>query len=346
MDVVLVTAGDPGRLTGGYLYNRHVLEALTRARIPVAALVLTESHVGRADQELIAALQETRPRLIILDSIALVPGARVARPPDVRLLALMHMLPSALVPPSDRPALGVAEAKVLPTADAIVTASRDLARRLEERGIRGRIEVIPPGRDQLPWGGPKPERHPGDPVEFLCVANWWPAKGIHLLVEAFSRVQTPAFLDLVGVEGAAAYAHRVRTAIDHYGVKDRVRVHGTRSGQDLAHRYGEADVFVLPSLEEGYGTVVSEALNAGLPVVAFALGPLQDLVTPECGVLAPPGDVDALAAAMERFARDIDWRIRAGQAAKRRAEDLPTWRETEERFVQVVRELLNPPGSA
>lgn len=340
MDVVLVTAGDPERLTGGYLYNRHVLEGLNRARIPVAAIVLTESHIRPAGHELIRALQETQPRLIILDSIALMPGARVTRPPDVKLLALMHMLPSALVPPSGRGALEVAERKVLPSAGAIVTASRDLARRLEERGIQQRIEVIPPGRDQLPWTGPRPERDPSNPVEFLCVANWWPAKGIHLLVQAFGRLQVPAFLDLVGAEGAPAYAHRVRTAINRYDARDRVRIHGPLSGQDLADRYHSTDVFVLPSLEEGYGTVVSEALNAGLPVVAFALGPLQDLVTPESGTLVPPGDVDALSAAMDRFARDPNLRKRAGEAARRRAEDLPTWRETEARFVAVVKRLL------
>lgn len=340
MEVVLVTAGDPQRLTGGYLYNRHVLEGLTRAGIPVAALVLTERHVARAGHELIRALQKKRPRLIILDSIALMPGARVTHPPGVKVLALMHMLPSALAAPSGRGALEAAERKVLHSAEAIVTASGDLARRLGERGIQQRIEVIPPGCDQLPWTGPRPERDPSDPVAFLCIANWWPAKGIHLLVEAIGRLQVPAYLDLVGAEGGAAYAHRVRIAIERFGLRHRVRVHGPLSGSDLAERYRNADVFVLPSLEEGYGTVVSEALNAGLPVVAFTLGPLLDVVTPESGTLVPLGDVEALATAMERFAGDPELRKRAGEAARRRAETLPTWRQTEDRFVRLVHELL------
>ena len=109
------------------------------------------------------------------------------------------------------------------------------------RGIHARIEVIPPGRDQLPRLGPRPDRTPGQPVELLCVANWWPAKGIHLLIEAFARIETPAVLNLVGAQGAPAYQHRVFTAIDRHEVKDRVRIHGPLSGHELAARYQVAE---------------------------------------------------------------------------------------------------------
>src|SRR5438094_9038790 len=105
--ILVVTAGDPSRLTGGYIYCRRMLEALQRARQSVEQLVLPEHPVLRAASMLEAAVAERRPELLIIDSIALRPAdrmfGRLRGTPAPRLLVLMHMLPSALAPPVQRP---------------------------------------------------------------------------------------------------------------------------------------------------------------------------------------------------------------------------------------------------
>jgi glycosyltransferase involved in cell wall biosynthesis len=99
-------------------------------------------------------------------------------------------------------------------------------------------------------------------------------------------------------------------------------------------------VFVLPSLREPYGTVYGEAMAAGLPVVGWRAGNLPHLAADgREGVLLEPGDVDGLSRALYRLATDDDYRLRLAEAAARRAETLPTWAQTAERFFTELREI-------
>jgi glycosyltransferase involved in cell wall biosynthesis len=108
----------------------------------------------------------------------------------------------------------------------------------------------------------------------------------------------------------------------------------------LAGRYAAADVFVLPSIAEGFGTVYAEAMSFGLPVVACRVGPLPWLVPPERGILVPPNDGAVVARAMGAPAADAALRRRMGAAALRRARSLPTWSESATAFCRLMRELL------
>ena len=82
------------------------------------------------------------------------------------------------------------------------------------------------------------------------------------------------------------------------------------------------DVFVLPSYAEGTPNSIIEAMAHGLPIIATAVGGIPDVVTPEVGILVPPGDAEALVAAMERLTADPELRVRMGRAARQRYEQL------------------------
>ncbi len=82
------------------------------------------------------------------------------------------------------------------------------------------------------------------------------------------------------------------------------------------------DVFVLPTLAEGTPNSIIEAMAHGLPVIASAVGGIPDLITPETGLLVPPGEPAALAHAMMQLASDPDLRARMGRAARVRYEQL------------------------
>lgn len=104
-----------------------------------------------------------------------------------------------------------------------------------------------------------------------------------------------------------AYTERVRGRLAVLG--DRVVHHGVLDRDGIARLYAGADVFVLPSWREPYGTVYGEALAAGLPVVGWRAGNLPHLVSDGVeGVVLDPGDVPALAAALDRLASDELWR--------------------------------------
>jgi glycosyltransferase involved in cell wall biosynthesis len=118
-----------------------------------------------------------------------------------------------------------------------------------------------------------------------------------------------------------------------------VVVHGPLPAEEVAALYLAADVFVLPSLREPYGTVWGEAMAAGLPVVGWRAGNLPHLATHgREGLLADPGDVDGLAAAVARLAGDEELRRAMAAAAAERAAGRPTWAQSAALFFDALRE--------
>jgi glycosyltransferase involved in cell wall biosynthesis len=117
-------------------------------------------------------------------------------------------------------------------------------------------------------------------------------------------------------------------------------VHGPVSKEQVAAFYRDADVFVLPSLREPYGTVYGEAMAAGLPVIGWRAGNLPHLATDgREGLLLEPGDVDGLSRALHRLATDEAYRRQLAAAAAGRAESFPTWAQTGERFFTELHEV-------
>jgi glycosyltransferase involved in cell wall biosynthesis len=316
-DVALITAGNPARRTGGNLYNRHMLAALRRNGVRVTTLILT----GRGDA---ARIRELRAPLVLVDTIAASQAAPYlarlrVRGSEVVAIALMRQGAMTLARRADR----------------VVAVSRALADELVAGGIDGRrIVVVTPGRDPL-----AARSHAKRAGRVLCVANWTPGKGIHTLVAAAARVPEVS-LDLVGDTPDAGYAARVRRAIAARGLTSRVRVHGSLGGAALERRYAAASIFTLPTIREGYPIVFVEALAHGLPVVGCDIPAVRE-VTGGAAILVPPGRVAPLAAALKRLATDDRLRRALARRSLLRARRLPTWAESEARFVRAVW-----PGSA
>jgi glycosyltransferase involved in cell wall biosynthesis len=120
-----------------------------------------------------------------------------------------------------------------------------------------------------------------------------------------------------------------------------VVVHGAVGAAEVGRLYAGAHAFVLPSYREPYGTVYGEALAAGVPVFGWRAGNLPHLIGHEpAGVAVEPGDVPALAAALERVATDDAWRAELADGARRCGEALPAWDDTAARLFGLLRGLL------
>jgi glycosyltransferase involved in cell wall biosynthesis len=309
---VLVTAGDPTRRTGGNLYNRHMLTALRRHGVRVTTVVLRD----RRDAARIGALSAP---LVLVDTITTslaLPHLARLRARGSYVVVLAHMRLGALA--------------LARRADRVITVSRALADELVAGGIaRARIVVISPGRDSI---ATRP-RASGD-RRVLCVANWTPGKGIHTLIAAAARVPGVS-LDLVGDAPDAAYAARVRRVIAASRLGPRVRTYGSLGPTALRRRYAAASIFALPSIREGYPIVFAEAIAHGLPVIGCDIPGVRE-VTSGAAVLVPPGRVLPLAAALTRLLTDEGVRRTLAQRSRLRARRLPTWAESEARFVRAV----------
>jgi glycosyltransferase involved in cell wall biosynthesis len=299
--------------------------------------------------EVIARARSRGARLIVVDSIAawLLAPWLATHQLDLPMVAMLHQPPGGIdhgrVLTRVRAAL---DRSTYRRARRLLAASQALADQLESMGFpRALLRVVPPGRDV----GAAPEGRVEDlraarRVAFLCVGNWVARKGILSLLEAFARLPPEiGVLHLVGDQDKdPSYAAQVMARMSQPDLAGRVVAHGTVTKERVAAFYAGADVFVLPSWKEPYGTVYGEAMAAGLPVVGWRAGNLVNLAEDGGqGVLVPPGDVEGLASAMRGLALDDSYRRRLASGAYHRAQSLPTWEDTEGLFFSTLEEVLD-----
>lgn len=350
LTIDLLTLGDPGLLTGGYLYHCRMAEAAADhdARIrflsfPTSPFPLPAGYAGR----LLGRAHRADTDVLLLDSIAaafLAPWLATHRL-DRPLAAIVHQPPGGIDHGRLRTRLQ-ARADVLTyrRARRLLVASQALADSFADAGFPAqRVRVVVPGRDVAAApSGPAEDLREGRRTALLSVGNWVPRKGLLVLLDAFARLPAEsATLHLVGdSEADPGYAQQVRGRLARADLTGRVRVHGPVSKERVAAFYRDADVFVLPSLREPYGTVYGEAMAFGLPVVGWDAGNLPHLARDGLeGVVLEPGDVDGLARALGRLATDQDYRARLAAAARTRALSFPTWAQSAALFFAELREV-------
>jgi glycosyltransferase involved in cell wall biosynthesis len=345
MRVSLITVGDPGRMTGGYLYHDRLARSAGSHRATMSFVSYPERAWPVAT--VWGPLLRRRARsadVVVLDSIAAALAAPWLRRDDVPpVVAMLHQPPGGI----DHRALRRLTQTRLDLAAyrrvrAVIVASVPLRDDLVSRGWSPRdVELIPPGRDvSVRVRVPSSDLRAGRDAALLCVGNWVERKGIADLLESFARLPAElATLHLVGdTMPRSSYGRKVRERLSRPDIADRVVVHGPLPLDEVAGMYAASDVFVLPSEREPYGTVFGEALAAGLPVIGVDAGNLPHLITSgREGLIVPRRDVSALASAIERLASDGSLRTAMSQAAERRAASLPTWNETAAHFFDYLR---------
>jgi glycosyltransferase involved in cell wall biosynthesis len=154
-----------------------------------------------------------------------------------------------------------------------------------------------------------------DAGRLLFVGKLTEQKGLHHLLRALPLMKQRAMVDVVGAGRVDDTA--IRALATELGVMDRITWHPILSQKELAERYRAAAVHVIPAVHEGLGLTAVESLLCETPVVAFDSGGLPDVVHPEkTGLLVPPGDSSALAAALDRVLGDSSLRARMGKEGR------------------------------
>jgi glycosyltransferase involved in cell wall biosynthesis len=174
-------------------------------------------------------------------------------------------------------------------------------------------------------------------VQLLCVAALVPRKGHAVLFAALESIESRDWLlTCVGsLDRHPAMAEELRALARTKGLDRFVEFAGEADSSTIPRYYDSADVFVLPTLFEGYGMAVAEALARGLPVVSTHTGAIADLVGDDAGIVVPPGDVSALTEALRHVLSDPSAgqiRRRLAQGARLVRERLPTWDDAASRM--------------
>ncbi|HVY69294.1 MAG TPA: glycosyltransferase [Verrucomicrobiae bacterium] len=198
-------------------------------------------------------------------------------------------------------------------ATCIMPCSREIAERLYPEGAPAKVEVVHDGLPlrAAPVSAPNLRewlKIPAGAKIIGCVAALEPRKGIKELIQAFALLRqrgVDAHLVCAGEDRSAGHTYlpMLKELIAELDLGERIHLTGGRA--DVAGFYPQFDVFTLPTYWEGISRVLLEAAFANCPIVTTRAGGNGEFVADgQGGLLAPPGDVPALAAALERMLGD------------------------------------------
>ncbi len=218
-------------------------------------------------------------------------------------------------------------ARQLPKVVTVSESSRrDIAGQL---GVDpARTTVVPVGVDHTVFR-PRPDRAKVPGRIMVTSSSDVPMKGLVPLLRAVAKLRTEREVEVV-VIGQPRPGGRVARTMAELGLEPVVRCVSGVSDDDLAGLYAEAQVAVVPSLYEGFSLPAIEAMACGVPLVATTGGAIPEVVgtSGETALLVPPGDVEALAAALRRVLDDPELAARLGADGRRRVLGRFTWRAT------------------
>lgn len=291
-------------------------------------------------------VRHNRPDVILCPSLTSAPAAWwVGKATGLPYVILIHgsdiLVPSRAYQWAIRP--------LLSGAQRLFANSQNTADLLKTRGLDpDRIRVVCPGVTPPPPPSEKPSdsllrllaETTGRPT-LVTVGRLIRRKGIKEFIECVMPRLIQRYPDLlylvVGGEAKASLIHQERIldqlqrSILETGVANQVRLIGRLSDADLERVYKRADVFVLPCLDdpndvEGFGIVILEAALRGVPAVATRCGGIPDaIVDGQTGILVPPGNAEAMAAAILDTLDHPDKRGQLGEQARQRTNRDFTW---------------------
>ena len=204
---------------------------------------------------------------------------------------------------------------------------------------RGRLRVVPEGIDASAWSAVAGQAEQlrsesGREPTILSVARQYRRKNTASLLRAFERLRVVRPDVRLRIVGEGPELGRLRALARRLDLADSVQFLGSVEGIDALQReYASADVFCLPSLQEGFGIVFLEAMAAGMPIVAARAGATPEVIPhDQVSLLVEPDDDEALVGALDRLLADIGLRRKLGDAGARRWRAYD-WRNVARRFL-------------
>lgn len=354
MRVGLLIYGALDTVSGGYLYDRKLVESLEAAgdRVEIISLpwrnylrhlldnvspALIRNLVG-LDLDILIQDELNHPSLFVLNQML---KQRVRYP----IVSLVHHLRSSeqqarfLLPIYRR-----IERQYLSTVDGFIFNSRTTRAVVEGIAGDGRPFVVAtPAGDRLGMRIGEVEirarAFSGGPLRLLFLGSVIPRKGLHTLLDALQALPDREWtLAIAGSMAAdAKYARKMVGLVSGRGWSGRVHFLGPLPDEELKARLLESHVLVMPSQYEGFGIAYLEGMGAGLPAIGSTGGAAHEIIRDgENGYLVFPGDVPALAECLSGLMADRALLARMGAAARTAYESFPGW----DASMQAVRRFL------
>ncbi len=345
-DVTIVTTFWNGGNANDSFGSADVLRVPDTSRFLGKWAALGDSHYWTWGSGLVRTLQGIRPDLI--HSLAPLSSTPELIRAGLPVLTTFHH-PEQIWrwrELANKPIHKILEYRAYRASTLVITPSHASAAALVNTfGIdESRVRVVPWGVDSNQFR-PRLPQESREPI-VLYVGLHEPRKGITHLLEAVARLRRECVpVRLVTVGGGPQLPELRRRALE-LGIGNYVTFLGyvpDLNDETLPRIYSEADVFVLPSLREGFGFVLLEAMASGLPVVASDISSIPEVVG-DAGVLFPAGDAIVLAEAIRMLITNPDRRRELALKARRRVEMYFTWDRTMSLIVSAYQEAMQLAG--
>lgn len=363
MRLGLIIYGSLNQQTGGYLYDRKVVEYLQAQGDQVEILSLPwRSYISHLSDNLsltlLTRLSHLEVDLLIEDELnhpsLFAINHLVRRRKNFPLTSIVHHLRySEVTAIWQRPVYRAIEGAFLRSLDGLICNSQTTLRSVQTVLSRKLASSIPwvvayPGKDHFSGGVSESEieeraRQPG-PLRLLFLGNLIPRKGLHWLLAALSRLRDIPFrLDVVGDDSRdLAYARQIRGLVEKYSLQGQVYIWGAVGEHALQEILRQAHLLVVPSAYEGFGIAYLDGMRYGLAILASTGGGAGELVTEGVeGYLIQPGDVSTLANRLQELHHERTRLTQMGIAARKRFEQHPTWSESAAKIRQFLLNLTH-----
>lgn len=347
MKVLFIIPGDINLPTGGYRYDKQILEAWEEGNKDVTLVAIKGEYPLPSQTDITHALDEIE-HLSDAD-VAVVDGLMGGAAPQflqalaqkMTVVALIHH-PLCLENGLDEKQaskLEVLERQGLEHVSQIITSSPTTSKTVCELfGYNpNKIHAVLPGveRGEISKGSGT------DRINLLCVGSIIERKGHKDLLEALADLKQLNWqLDCIGSTDFNPELYvELEDMIKTKGLADKVTFHGEVSENKIIEAYSKADVFVLPSLYEGYGMAYAEAIVRGIPVIGTTAGAIPQTVPQTCGILVEPNNPQALSTALKRMIGDSDLRLQYQKSTLIAEPTFPTWQGSADKFYQILENI-------
>ena len=227
-------------------------------------------------------------------------------------------------------------------ADVVIAISENTKSEIKRlTGKERNISVIYPGLEQDEFEI-TPTEESGE-FNLLFVGDCVRRKGLEYLIESLSSLnRKDVHLHVVGRDDRdPLYSEHLRKLIEKKGLQGKVSFHGRVDGKRKQKIFRNSHIFVLPSLWEGYGMVVAEAMSYGLPIIATKVGAIPELVKDRVnGILVPPEDSQALTNAISYLIDNPLVGKEYGKKSKLLSKSFNNWLQVGEQFVTIFEENI------
>ena len=348
MNIGLVIYGSLDTLSGGYLYDRMLVEYL-RSQGDTVEIVslpwrnytahLTDNFFFRLPAGFDILIQDelNHPSLL---------GVNQGAHPYPIVSLVHHLRCSEWRPAWQNAFYRVVEKKYLKSVDGFIFNSRTT-----EKAVNGLLENTRPGIVAYPptdrFGEPISEaeiirRAQTGPLQILFVGNVIYRKGLHTLLKAVTSQPAAFQVDVVGsMTSEPAYTKLIEELIAHNDLSSFVFLHGPLDKETLIEKLRQSHVLAVPSSYEGFGIVYLEGMCFGLPAIGTTAGAAGEVIEHgQTGYLIEPDDSKALAKHLHSLAEDRDGLRRLSLRARERYLRQPPWTETAPRIRRFLQTML------